>query len=60
MTGPELRAARRRLRLSQRALAAVLGVPQKTLWRWENGAHPIEHGPILRLALERLAQTSAP
>lgn len=48
------------LGLSQRGLAEELDVQQKTVWSWETGQHPIEHGRILRLALERLAQLLAP
>lgn len=57
MTPADLLAFRQTLGLTQRGLAERLGVPQATLWRWETGQHPIQHPTILRLALERLAQT---
>lgn len=60
MTPAELRAARRALGLTQVALAARLGVPQATIWRWETGKHGIDHPEILRLALERLRDEAAP
>ncbi|MHB8575864.1 MAG: helix-turn-helix domain-containing protein [Dehalococcoidia bacterium] len=59
VTPEELRATRRRLRLSQTALGAELGVPQNTISRWELGLVPISHARMLRLALERLAQLHA-
>ncbi len=43
MTGPKLRAARRRLGWTQRAAAGALGVSPRTLSRWECNAvkiHP--------------------
>jgi transcriptional regulator with XRE-family HTH domain len=57
VTGAELLAARQALGLTQKALAERLGVPQATIWRWETGQHKIERPLILRLALERLAQS---
>lgn len=53
MTPGELRRRRQALGLSQRALAAALGLPQVTIWRWETGA-TIQHPTILTLALEAL------
>jgi DNA-binding transcriptional regulator YdaS (Cro superfamily) len=41
MTGVELRAAMKRLRLTQGAFATKLGVSRPTLNEWINGAHPI-------------------
>lgn len=55
MTGPELRAARKRLGWSQKRLAGALGVPKNTLARWERGEVRIRHPDVLRLALEMLA-----
>lgn len=58
MTPAELKAARTRLGLSQTRLAALLGVEQSTVWRWESGENHVpapvaafmrhlldEHGP---------------
>ena len=56
VTPTALRATRRRLGLSQRALAEALGVHWNTIARWERGQMPIQHPRILQLALERLAQ----
>ena len=41
MTPAELRNARSRLGMSQRALAKYLGIPQATISRWEMGRHKI-------------------
>ena len=57
MTPADLRAARIRLGLSQRALAQAFGVPQQTLSRWETGFMAIQHPLILRLALKALERT---
>ncbi|HKA97833.1 MAG TPA: HNH endonuclease [Streptosporangiaceae bacterium] len=46
-----LRAARKKLRMTQTALADELGVSLYTLNRWEKGAKPIGHPRILFLAL---------
>lgn len=59
MTPADLKVAREALGLTQRALAERLGVPHTTVWRWETGKHPIERPLMLRLALERLADTRA-
>ena len=56
MTGEELRARRRELGLTQRALAEALGIPQSTVWRWETDQIPIERPPMLALALEALGR----
>ena len=56
MTGADLRAWRERHGMTQVQLAAAIGVPQATVSRWESGTHPIRHGTMLRLALERLEQ----
>ena len=55
MNAEQLRRWRTRLGLSQTALGELLDVPQNTISRWELGQLPIEHGKMLRLALERLA-----
>ena len=54
MDGDELKRRRVALGLSQAELGKLLGVPQATISRWETGAHKIEHGPMLALALDRL------
>jgi len=59
VTPADLRAARRLLGLSQRALAEHLGVPQATISRWESGHHKIEHGRILSMAMFHLADILA-
>ena len=56
MTGPEVKAMRRRLEMTQEDLAHELGVTVSTVNRWENG-----HTRPSRLAtagLERLATES--
>lgn len=57
MTPDDLRAFRNKLGLSQAGLARALGVDVMTVSRWERGAMAIQHPTILRLALERLADT---
>jgi DNA-binding transcriptional regulator YiaG len=59
MTGPEIRAARDQLDMSQAELAHALStetqrVHPRTVRRWENGER--EAPPFLELALQRLAQ----
>ncbi|HEV8632834.1 MAG TPA: helix-turn-helix domain-containing protein [Chloroflexota bacterium] len=58
MTPAEVRAARRALGLSQKALAEQLGVTETTVWRWEHpsGRWPVDRPEMLRLALVGLAQ----
>lgn len=48
MTTRQLKAIRRRRRLSQQGLADLLGVSRNTVTRWEMGLHPIPT-PIVRL-----------
>ena len=50
----ELREIRHRMGLSQKQLAARLGVARATVWRWEMGVHPIE--PLSAKLLAILAQ----
>jgi transcriptional regulator with XRE-family HTH domain len=52
MTGIELRAWRKRRRLSQEALAQLLGITRVTVARWELGIRSIP--PFLPLALKWL------
>ena len=52
---PDIRAYRKRLRMTQEELAEALGVHPQTISNWERGAQPIQHPHIVRLALERLA-----
>ena len=54
LTPARLRARRRALGLSQRALAQMLGVSANTLARWEQGQRGVGNPSMLRLALERL------
>lgn len=44
---------------SQIELAAVLGLAQNTISRWEKGTAPIGSPVVLRLAMERLSQLRA-
>lgn len=48
MTATKLKALRRKLNLSQAALAAKIGVDQSTVHRWEAGTRKIG-GPASRL-----------
>ena len=57
MTGTELRRQRRRLGLSQAALAQRLGVTANTVARWERGERTIRE-PIARLVRLLVAQPS--
>ena len=57
MTPDDLAAFRERLGLSQADLARLLDVPDSTVSRWERGLMAISSPTILRLALERLAET---
>ncbi|MXY78489.1 MAG: helix-turn-helix transcriptional regulator [Chloroflexi bacterium] len=46
--------------MTQRDLAAELGVPSNTLARWERGELEVQHPRMLRLALQGIvAQASA-
>jgi DNA-binding transcriptional regulator YiaG len=54
----EIRAIRRRMGLSQKQLAARLGVARATIWRWETGVNAIE--PLSAKLLEILARGGAP
>jgi transcriptional regulator with XRE-family HTH domain len=56
VTPADLKAEREALGLSQRTLAARLGVPKDTWNRWERGRQTIPHPVVLRLALERLSR----
>jgi DNA-binding transcriptional regulator YiaG len=50
MDGQELKRHRHRLRLSQAALAAKLGVHAMTVSRWETDAHAIPQAVALLIA----------
>ena len=52
MTGHDLRVRREDLGLSQRKLAALLGIHWNVLARWERGVLTIRHPRILELALD--------
>ena len=54
MTGRELRYIRRKLALTQAALAEAIGVTSNTIARWERGEMSISE-PAARL-LEKLAE----
>lgn len=54
MTPIELKQRRTALGLSQRKLAEALGVPYRTLARWERAQLAVRHPRVLRLALDRL------
>ena len=54
MTGPDLRAARQELGLSQAGLAALLGVSRYLISKWEREDVRIAHPRILELALTEL------
>jgi non-specific serine/threonine protein kinase len=51
----DLREQRLRLRMSQAALAAALGVERNTIARWERNESEIQHPELIQLALDRLA-----
>lgn len=55
ISGTEIHARRTALGMTQGELARVLDVTQATLSRWENGASPVAHLGMLRLALDALA-----
>lgn len=55
MTPADLKAIRQALGLTQKALAARLGVPTNTWARWERGGMPVEKPTLLLLALDALA-----
>lgn len=57
MTDAELRVVREWLGLTTRWLADHLGVAERTVHRWENGASPIPDG--VRLAVERIEEQTA-
>lgn len=59
MSGDELRRRREALGLTQRALAAQLGVHFNAVWRWENLGVPLLREQLVRLSLERLEQMEA-
>lgn len=52
MTGEELKRRRRQLGLSQTGLAALLGIPQNTISRWEVGKIAIGEPRSLWLDVE--------
>lgn len=41
MTGKQLKKQRTERHMTQKDLAEALGVRWNTVWRWENGYHPI-------------------
>lgn len=60
MTAAALRAARRRLRLSQTELAELLGVSQSQLSRWETGERPIPYAEWLAARLLEIERERKP
>lgn len=60
MTPDALRAARRRLGLTQVELARALGVSQPSICDWECGRKPCALPGLLRLALSHLEHCSHP
>jgi DNA-binding XRE family transcriptional regulator len=52
MTGPDLRAARKRLGFNQTQLGAAIGRSQQTISHFENGAEPIPR--VVELAISAL------
>lgn len=58
MTNAELRRWRVTRGLTQVQLAERLGVTSTTVARWERGEMEIAQPTMLRLALERMAETS--
>src|ERR1700722_12850607 len=59
LSAAELRGRRLGLGMSQRQLAAELGVTPTTLARWERGERAISNPVLVRLALEHLADRAA-
>ena len=59
LSAAELRSRRLKLGMSQRRLAAELGVTATTVARWERGERPISNAVLVRLALDHLAGQAA-
>jgi predicted ATPase/DNA-binding CsgD family transcriptional regulator/DNA-binding XRE family transcriptional regulator len=59
LSAAELRAGRLGLGMTQRQLAAELGVTPTTLARWERGERAISNPVLVRLALDHLADRAA-
>lgn len=59
LSAAELRSRRVKLGMSQRRLAAELGVTATTVARWERGERPISNAVLVRLALDHLAEQAA-
>ena len=55
LSAAELRSRRLKLGMSQRWLAAELGVTATTIARWERGERPVSNAVLVRLALDHLA-----
>jgi transcriptional regulator with XRE-family HTH domain len=54
MKGPQMKAARKRLGLTQMKMCRLLGVSRATLARWEAGESPIPHA--VELLVPRLVK----
>lgn len=54
MTPKQVKQLRRKLRLSQAKLAALLGCRSNTVYRWEAGLHPPSepHARLMQIALD--------
>jgi len=53
MTENEFRSARKRLRMTQRKLSEILGIPKRTIEEWEGGRrNPPEW--VKKLVLEKM------
>ncbi len=59
LSAAELRAGRLGLGMTQRQLAAELGVTPTTLARWERGERAISNPVLVRLALDHLGDRAA-
>lgn len=56
MTGSQLRRLREEIGLTQGQLGERLGIPEKTIQRWETGTLQMRHPGLIRLALAQLRE----
>jgi predicted ATPase/DNA-binding CsgD family transcriptional regulator len=59
LSGADVRTRRLGMGMSQKQLAAELGVTATTVARWERGERTVSHAVLVRLALDHLAARSA-